>query len=374
MAASGIATQNLSQATSDIAQQQFGLLISQISTQLINSTSAETQQHIEQALAALASGGRKDRCYVFLFDEQLTTMSNTHEWTAPGITSFKAELQNIDIAAMPWFFEQMRNQGQVVVDDVKQLPPAAIGFQQELTREGIQAMMAVGMYLEHRLMGFVGCDLVQRQHHWSAEDIQQMQLVADMISNTIARHRTETRLRQVEAELRLANEQLLALAHQDSLTQVANRRALDKSLKDELQRASRMGRELTLFMVDIDHFKQLNDTYGHRLGDSVLADVAEILATQFRRSGELVARFGGDEFVVISPLVDAATAQTLAAAVLYRVRALSYPEGAQITVSIGVYQCIPQAPVGADNLLQEVDAAVYQAKLTGRNQVVFVAN
>ncbi|WP_417665569.1 diguanylate cyclase [Pseudidiomarina sp.] len=347
----------------------FGLVISVISMQLINSTPDQSQTHIEHALALLGRGGSKDRCYVFEFSSDHSEMSNTYEWTNDGIKPHKDELQNIPSETMPYFFERMLEDGQVLVDDACKLSDSTGGFRDELLRENIRSMMAVGMFLEGKLVGFVGCDLVNRQTNWVERDIRQMRLVADMIANTISRHQTEARLRATEEELLQANAKLAQLARQDSLTDLINRRGLDECLEHELRRAVRAKHPLTLMMVDVDYFKRLNDEYGHLHGDEVLKAVADILQKNFKRTGEYVARFGGDEFMIVCPQTELSELAAQAKKVLTEVQKLKGKLGTPVTVSIGVMSSIPKPTTNTDDLMRDVDEAVYLAKQSGRNRM-----
>ncbi|WP_165383872.1 GGDEF domain-containing protein [Pseudidiomarina tainanensis] len=356
-------------APASSTEEGFGLMISVISMQLINSTPDQSQTHIEHALALLGRGGSKDRCYVFEFSPDHLSMSNTYEWTNDGIQAHKPELQNIPAETMPYFFERMCHDGQILVDDAKLLPEEAGGFRDELLRENIRSMMAVGMYMEGKLVGFVGCDLVNRQTQWLERDIRHMRLVADMIANTIARHKTEEQLRATEAQLLEANAKLAQLARQDSLTGLVNRRGLDECLEHELRRAIRAQHPLTLLMVDVDFFKRLNDEHGHLHGDEVLKAVGQILQRHFKRTGEYVARFGGDEFMVVCPQSELDELTTQAKKVLARVRLLEQQLGSSVTVSIGVHSAIPKPQTSTDDLMREVDVAVYFAKQCGRNRI-----
>lgn len=347
----------------------FGLMISVISMQLINSTPDQSEAHIEHALSLLGRGGSKDRCYVFEFSPDLDEMSNTYEWTNDGISPHKNDLQNIPAHNMPYFFERMRDDGQVVVTDARKLPTSTGGFRDELLRENIRSMMAVGMYMEGKLIGFVGCDLVNRQTVWTDRDVRQMRLVADMIANTIARHHTEQRLKKAEAKLLEANAKLAQLAREDSLTGLINRRGLDECLEHELRRAIRAQHPLTLLMVDVDFFKRLNDDHGHLHGDEVLKHVAAILAKHFKRTGEYVARFGGDEFMIVCPQTDLDDLVSQAKKVLAKVRVLNHKLGTPVTVSIGIASSTPKAGTNTDDLMRNVDEAVYFAKQCGRNRI-----
>ena len=347
----------------------FGLLISAISTKLINSSLAQSHHHIEEALALLGRGGSKDRCYVFRFSDDYSTMSNTYEWTNDGIQGYQHELQNIPTQSMAYFYETIREHGLIVVNHIDELPPEVGAFRDELVRENIGSMMAVGMYLEHRLVGFVGSDLVNRYTTWTERDIRQKRLVADMIVNTIARHETEQRLRLTEQKLIEANAKLVQLAREDGLTGVMNRRGLDESLELELRRAIRVQQPLALLMVDVDSFKRINDNCGHVYGDEVLAAVADILQTHFKRSGEVVARFGGDEFLVVCPQVNIQELYDQAEKVRQHVQQLKSREDAPVSVSIGLHVTTPAPGMTRDALMREVDAAVYKAKQNGRNRV-----
>lgn len=347
----------------------FGLMISVISMQLINSTPDQSQTHIEHALSLLGRGGSKDRCYVFEFSADQNAMSNTYEWVNQGISPHKDELQDIPAQSMPYFFERMREDGQIVVADARKLPTSTGGFRDELLRENIRSMMAVGMYMEGKLIGFVGCDLVSRQTEWHERDIRQMRLVADMIANTLARHKAEARLQETEAQLLAANAKLAQLAREDSLTGLINRRGLDECMEHELRRAVRAQHPLTLIMVDVDHFKQLNDEHGHLHGDEVLKQVAAVLAAHFKRTGEYVARFGGDEFMIVCPQTELDELVRQAKKVLAKIRVLKQKLSTPVTVSIGIASNTPKSGTTTDDLMREVDVAVYFAKQCGRNRI-----
>jgi diguanylate cyclase (GGDEF)-like protein len=174
-------------------------------------------------------------------------------------------------------------------------------------------------------------------------------------------------LRSVLTQMRgyAESERLEALSQVDGLTGVANRRAFDAALERECGRARREGGALALAMIDIDHFKRLNDRFGHPEGDAALRAVAMALQGCARRGTDMIARYGGEEFAAILPglnLVDAATqAERMRAAVEALGR--EAPVGV-VTVSLGV-SCGSDA--GA--LLIAADKALYDAKESGRNRV-----
>jgi diguanylate cyclase (GGDEF)-like protein len=184
------------------------------------------------------------------------------------------------------------------------------------------------------------------------------------------------RLRRSHAEIMAANkamqqqnEMLETLSVTDSLTGLYNRSKLDAILADELARFNRTQRQFSLLMLDIDHFKTLNDTYGHVSGDQILTAVAQILL-QSVRSIDYAARYGGDEFVIILVETPAGMARKTAERIRLQVENMRYSvDGTKIpiTVSIGIVQCqsIDATPT---MLLARVDTALYEAKRTGRNR------
>jgi diguanylate cyclase (GGDEF)-like protein len=160
-------------------------------------------------------------------------------------------------------------------------------------------------------------------------------------------------------------------ADHDGLTRIHNRRAFDERLIDELRRHQRYRHAMSLLMVDIDHFKNINDRYGHLVGDHVLREVGRILSETLR-STDFTARYGGEEFVVILPQTAEEQARVLAERLrgaIAEARFVHEGEAFSITVSIGVSAMQPGALTRRKDLLEKADKALYQAKHLGRNQV-----
>ena len=182
--------------------------------------------------------------------------------------------------------------------------------------------------------------------------------------------------KRLDEELRDVNVQLTMLASIDGLTGVANRRALDERFVQEWNRAQRTHESLGLLMIDIDHFKQFNDLYGHPAGDRTLVTVASALAQQMRRAEDMVARFGGEEFAVLLPHTDLNAAAYLAERLRASIEEIAIAHQASrwghVTVSIGCAVFTPSAEHSAQDhlqLLAAADHALYQAKEAGRNRV-----
>lgn len=163
------------------------------------------------------------------------------------------------------------------------------------------------------------------------------------------------------------------LAHSDSLTRLSNRRMFDVMLVRELAAARRGNRPLSLLLIDVDHFKHYNDTYGHQAGDDALRRIAQAISERARRPRDVPARYGGDELAVILPETTAHAAQAIADHIVRDVRGLAIAHTESdvapiMTVSIGVAAYFPILEGHDADLLERADAALYQAKEKGRDR------
>ncbi|MEW5855417.1 MAG: diguanylate cyclase [Myxococcota bacterium] len=178
---------------------------------------------------------------------------------------------------------------------------------------------------------------------------------------------------RVETHVALSrmNRQLTELAHHDALTQLWNRRRFMEALDSELVRSRRTGRSLCLLMVDVDHFKSINDTYGHPAGDGVLAHLARLLGIH-RRAYDSVGRLGGEEFAALLPETRLPDAVTVAERLRVLVEGASVgglPAG-RVTISVGVTQAPVDDRDSVTTIYGRADACLYRAKNSGRNRVV----
>lgn len=182
-------------------------------------------------------------------------------------------------------------------------------------------------------------------------------------------------LEQAKLELEAANMALQRLASVDGLTQIPNRRCFDKQLEIEWQWMEREKESLSLILCDIDFFKLYNDRYGHQGGDECLKQVAEILASNAQRPGDLAARYGGEEFAVILSRTDVKGAMQVAESIRSDLKAAAILHAASrvsefITLSIGIANAVPAAGLSIEGLIGQADRALYRAKLEGRDRIV----
>lgn len=183
----------------------------------------------------------------------------------------------------------------------------------------------------------------------------------------------EKKVQERTAELLEANRKLQESSATDGLTQVKNRYFFDEKLTHEWLKNSRANSQISLLMIDGDHFKSINDNYGHLCGDAVLKHVAALFNTSVNRAGDFVARYGGEEFTILLCHTDLFGAATVAERIRKKVESTPLEwEGKKIsfTISIGVANQIPSRDSDPKSLLQDADSALYKAKHAGRNRVM----
>jgi len=249
-----------------------------------------------------------------------------------------------------------------------------------LTPLGITSMMDAAIRRDGSVVGVVCLEHVGEPRTWTPGEIEFAGALADQAALALAaverRHLEEERAR-VRSELVRTRE----LALQDELTGLANRRALEQMLRAEVSRALRHGRPLSILMADVDHFKSINDTYGHRAGDDVLRGVARLVADTLR-SIDRAARYGGEEIFVIMPETSIAEAGQVAERLRAAVEGHTFvvdpeddepPVPLRLTASVGVAG-LPENAESLEGLVETADRALYDAKRQGRNRVVVAAS
>lgn len=251
--------------------------------------------------------------------------------------------------------------------------------------DGVERIISFERLSDHPLLVTVAVGTEESLREWKTASVYQSIWVvilcglvgasgSYLVRSMQRRLKAETRLRNARNELARANDRLGHLANEDGLTGLANRRYFDLRLAGAFEEARSAQTSIAVVMVDVDDFKKFNDLYGHLQGDECLREVARALRSAVGRSGDLVARFGGEEMVLLLP----GTGEQDAAAVAERARLavldLQVPHAATtlgtVSISLGVSSTVPHVSDASADLLRAADEALYRAKLQGKNTVV----
>lgn len=226
------------------------------------------------------------------------------------------------------------------------------------------------MLLSYALAGRINYERAQRIK--AQQETMRLQRQNNDTLELRVHERTEE-LKETMHQLEQANQELIQLSVTDEMTKIYNRRHFDRVLVEEYRRAFRTQQPVAVLLLDIDHFKRINDTFGHNVGDQCLKLVAQTLSNQVKRSGDLVARYGGEEFVFVLPSTDLHDARQFAEQCRQKIGELGFEyNGVSISLSasVGVAGWIPTADNTYLKLVHSADHALYEAKNSGRNRVV----
>lgn len=334
----------------------FEKTVANISTRFV--TLSDFNNAVFKSLAEAGRLSEASRAYLFQFRDNGKIMDNTHEWCAEGVASEIQHLQNLPAAMLPWLMENLHAGKVIHIADVSKMPPEAAAEKEEFKKQGIKAILILPVYTEKELAGFVGFDNVVAIDPWHEEDIALLRIMAEIIGNAIARRQSESRITH--------------MAYHDTLTNLPNRNLFHDRLKVAIAHAKRNGGMVAVMILDLDHFKTINDSRGHHIGDLLLKAVAERL-TRCVREGDTIARTGGDEFTIILPdLVHALNTIIVASKII---DALNQPfrlEGHEIhtTTSIGI-SLYPLDADDKEDLVKKADIAMYLSKARGKNTYRF---
>jgi two-component system cell cycle response regulator len=269
----------------------------------------------------------------------------------------------IDLEKYPELTRAMDTGRSIIINDVAHHPQTK-QVASDLKASGITALVVVPILFEGRL-GTLVLRAARRGGSFAAREVRFCELIAESAANALERA-------YLLEDLKRANTELEHLARTDELTGLYNQRYFRQRLAEECSRAARYGSPLACMFMDVDNFKSVNDLYGHLAGDGVLRELgARTLKTT--RGHDIVARYGGEEIVILLPQTDYDGALTQAQRLLHTVSGKPFPrlpETHGVTVSIGLAMYDTAAKEDGDALLARADAALYEAKARGKNRIV----
>ncbi|MBW0148377.1 diguanylate cyclase [Marinobacter arenosus] len=328
----------------------FQKLVARLSARFINVGFGTIDDCIAELLESTGRFFATDRAYLYAFNDDYTGVTKTHQWCRPGVTSLVDEDQSVPLGATdPW--------GQKLLEMVDENEVVFIE-----TMEEAASVFCVPVRVQGQVVGFMGMDSLTARK-WRDDQADLLIIISGLLSGALERH--------------LLEEQLLNQSIRDPMTGLHNRRYLMPRLHELVERAERYDENFTVAMLDIDHFKQINDSIGHLGGDYTLRRFADILA-DLVRSTDVVARFGGEEFMVVFPDTEQVDVHQTMARILDAVRQGHFRfEGRDIpvTVSAGLASVRERDDrmISVDTVIGRADHRLYLAKQAGRDCAVDIS-
>lgn len=337
-------------------QAKMQTLISDISTEFISVTQSNLYEKIYSLACKVGDFFNIDRCYVFAIDIETNTMSCVSKWCNSKILPKVSNMQVISMDRYYWLLENFKNNHIVKAEKLSDLPEEAELLKEDLKYIGVKSILLAPISGSNKLLGFIGIDSIRLSNEWSDEQIANIGIINNILSDAFTR---------VEAE-----KEINYMAYHDYLTGLPNRRLFNDRLNQAIYLAKRTEKIIGLIFIDLDSFKVINDTIGHEGGDQLLKIVSEKLVNIVRQS-DTVSRFGGDEFIImLNNLTDDVDIRKISEKVMsvfkqpFNINRQEF----YVTTSVGIAM-YPFDGTDAEELIKNADIAMYKAKEKGRNQV-----
>jgi len=303
----------------------------------------EIGELLKQVCSLILQSFGGDHASVLLFEDDRLVL-RAHQGRLTPLFTIGDELP----AGEGLFARAIDSRKAVVENDVGKVPGHLPGFRETVSAVCLP-LVSFGQVLGVLVLESASCEA------FLPADVNALESVSDICATAIQNARYFDRVRQ--------------LAYMDGVTGIFNRRYFELRITEEMARSNRHSLTFSVIMMDIDHFKQLNDEFGHLLGDEVLRQVSAILTQQLRKS-DVLSRFGGEEFAIITPETDADSALAVADKLRRVVESWHFPGVERpVTISAGVAE-FPAQGGTRDDLVKSADEALYAAKQSGRNRVV----
>lgn len=336
----------------------FQKMISKITT---NFVAVKKDNFDEKVTDLLVSSGRlinADRAYLGMYAVDQESVVFTHEWLGEGIKPVSGEMLKSRIKTLKWSTGQLADNHIVSIQTLLSLPNEAWEESQWLGKRNILSRICIPIQSKDSIIGFMGFDQISRNRDWQVDDIELLRVLTNILSDAIAKVKIENEMNY--------------LAYYDVLTSLPNRILFQNRLEQALDLAKRSAKLLGVMFIDIDGFKEVNDTLGHNWGDHLLNKIGKRISDCIRQY-DTVARFGGDEFLIMLPQISQKKDLEVIADKIMSIFQQPINLGGQdfyITASCGV-SVFPEDGETVNILIKNADLAMYAAKKNGKSQVAF---
>lgn len=333
----------------------FQEMVSEVLFDFVNVNQENYEDKVNDMLEKVGVFFNVDRIYLFTIDQHNQTMTYSNEWCNTEITEELGTIKDVPLTTFAWWVDQLNKNKLVYIKDVDLMPAEANSEHEQLLKQGVQSLVSVPVIGDGEMLGFIGIDAVLGKRNWSEENIEMLTIMANILYGG---------LMQIEADAEIE-----FMAYYDNLTNLPNRFLFEDRVKQAIYLSKRTGKYIAVLFIDLDNFKTVNDTIGHRGGDDLLKQVAKGLSETVRKT-DTVARFGGDEFMImIDNISDYSIITDISDKIMQIFADLFMVEGQEflVTASAGI-ALYPIDGEDTNTLIKNADIAMYEAKAKGRNQ------
>lgn len=336
----------------------FQKMISQVSTHFVSVSASNFDQKVGDLLKTSGEFTNSDRVYVGQYIEETGEFFCLGQWLADKTHLKVQKSGNIQTLGLPWFTRQLLQNELVYVASLDELPAEAKDEKDAMKKDGIQSLMLIPIQIREKIIGFLAFDRITPNKAWRMDDPELLRVLANILADAIGKIENEKEIHK--------------RAYYDNLTGLPNRVLFHERLEKSIAQAKANGDWLGVIFVDLDGFKEVNDTMGHDWGDLLLSRIGRRLSDRLR-DGDAMARFGGDEFLILVSQLNHKS--ELAAVANHLMSVFHHPvslgeQEFHISGSGGI-AIFPDDGETVQELIKHADLAMYDAKKNGRGQVVF---
>ncbi|WP_249896715.1 EAL domain-containing protein [Paenibacillus sp. PK3_47] len=332
-------------------QIRFQKMVSQISGDFVKVTESDLDDKIYELLALCGEHFQVDRAFFV----NITEPQQAYEWCSEGVTSAEDIIPKLTGDAFPWWMNEISQSGLMNVTDVDTLPPEAEAEKKLFRAHQMKSLISITVSNKGRTLGHLFLASVKAAKALGANHLELLRILANLLSDALVK---------VEAE-----REIRYMAYYDALTGVPNHTLFKNQLEHSIQFAEGSGKHIGVLFIDLDAFKTVNDTIGHLGGDEMLKQVADRISGCLCR-GDMVSRFGGDEFLIKLTEIDRIEdIRKIAGTIMKSIAQPVIAKGQEfmITASAGI-AVYPEDGVSTEELIRNADLAMYASKEKGKNQ------
>lgn len=339
-------------------QRQFMEMLAGVSSHFVSVSIADFDEKVANLLKQSGRIINADRASLAIMSAAAESPALNHLWIREDLTLEKDE-KNPLFSDIDWCRQQLLESNLIHINTPNDLPAPATAAKESFRRHQIQSLIIIPIRSQETLLGFIGFDQINTRKSWQIGDLEHLLMLASILSDALVKLKNETKINQ--------------LAYTDTLTGLPNRTQFYQQLEALIKTAQKKDQQLGVIFIDLDGFKEVNDVLGHNWGDQLLTRIAGLLSKTTGQN-DLLARFGGDEFLMMIPnVIGTFELKDVAERIMAVFRQPITVAGQEfyVSASCGI-ALFPDDGENIHTLIKNADLAMYAAKHNGKGQYVFV--